>query len=73
MKNLILLLQNIGFSQYEARAYLALLQQSSVTGYELAKNSGIPASKIYQILNRLIERELILVIDSEPKKCNCRR
>jgi len=68
MKNMISLLQSIGFSQYEAKAYLALLQQSNVTGYELAKNSGIPASKVYQIINRLIERELILVIDSEPKK-----
>jgi sugar-specific transcriptional regulator TrmB len=68
MKNIVSLLQSIGFSQYEAQAYLALLQHSNVTGYELAKNSGIPASKIYQILTKLIDRELVLVIDSEPKK-----
>jgi sugar-specific transcriptional regulator TrmB len=68
MKNIISLLQTLGFSQYESQAYLALLQQSNVSGYELAKNSGIPASKIYQILNRLVDRELVLVIDSEPKK-----
>lgn len=68
MKNIISLLQTLGFTQYESQAYLALLQQSNVTGYELAKNSGIPPSKIYQILNKLIDREMVLVIDSEPKK-----
>lgn len=68
MKNIISLLQNIGFTQYESRAYLALLQHSNVSGYELAKNSGIPASKIYHILTKLVDRELVLVIDSEPRK-----
>ncbi len=68
MKKIISLLQNIGFTQYESQAYLALVQQSNVTGYELAKNSGIPASKIYQILNKLIDKDVILPIDSEPKK-----
>ena len=61
-------LQNLGFSQYEAKVYLALLQQPAVTGYELAKNSGVPASKIYGTLNKLIAREVVQAIDSEPKK-----
>lgn len=30
-------LQTLGFSQYEAKVYLALLMQPGVTGYELAK------------------------------------
>ena len=68
MKKLISLMQSIGFTQYESQAYLALLKQSNVTGYELAKQSGIPASKIYPILNRLIDKEFIQVIDTEPKK-----
>jgi sugar-specific transcriptional regulator TrmB len=61
-------MQNIGFTQYESQVYLALLQQSNISGYELAKISGVPASKIYQILNKLTDKEMILAIDSEPKK-----
>lgn len=68
MQKIISLMQSIGFTQYESQVYLALLKQSNVTGYELAKLSGVPASKIYPILNRLIDREVIQAIDIEPKK-----
>ncbi len=68
MRQIIERMQALGFSQYEAKVYLALLQQPNVTGYELAKNSGVPASKIYAILNKLISREVVQAIDSEPKK-----
>ncbi len=68
MRQIIERMQNLGFSQYEAKVYLALLQQPNVTGYELAKNSGVPASKIYAILNKLIAREVVQAIDSDPKK-----
>ena len=61
-------LQTLGFSQYEAKVYLALLMQPDVTGYELAKHSGVPASKIYGTLNKLIAREMVQAIDSDPKK-----
>jgi len=68
MKKLIDQLQNLNFTQYESRAYLSLLEQGNITGYELAKNSGIPASKIYAVLNKLMEKEVILALDSEPVK-----
>ena len=66
MKNILIQLQHLNFSQYESRAYLALLKQSKVTGYELAKNSGIPDSKIYAVLSKLLEKNVILALDSEP-------
>ncbi|MEJ2053205.1 MAG: helix-turn-helix domain-containing protein [Calditrichaceae bacterium] len=68
MQKIISLMQSIGFSQYESRVYIALLKNANVTGYELAKLSGVPASKIYPILNRLIDKEIIQVIDTDPKK-----
>ena len=68
MKNLISQLQILNFTQYESRAYLSLLEQGNITGYELAKNSGIPASKIYAVLNKLMEKEVIIAVDSEPVK-----
>jgi sugar-specific transcriptional regulator TrmB len=66
MKSILQHLQTLNFTQYESMAYLALLQQGQVTGYELAKNSGIPASKIYAVLNKLLEKEVVLALDSDP-------
>lgn len=47
------LLQELGFTELEARAYQALIQHNPVTGYELAKVSGIPRPNIYPILQKL--------------------
>jgi predicted transcriptional regulator len=48
-------LQALGFGDYEARAYVSLLQSGPVTGYQLAKASGIPRPNIYPVLDRLEE------------------
>src|SRR5436853_3685729 len=57
------LLQQLGFSEYEARAYLALLQRNPVNGYELAKTSGLPRANIYAVLQKLEERGAIVRLD----------
>jgi sugar-specific transcriptional regulator TrmB len=49
----VTLLQELGFTELEARAYQALLQHNPVTGYELAKVSNIPRPNIYPVLQKL--------------------
>jgi HTH-type transcriptional regulator, sugar sensing transcriptional regulator len=61
-------LGTLGFSGYEARAYVALLKNHPATGYELAKHSGIPPSKIYPILKKLKDRSMILPTSEKPVK-----
>jgi len=46
----------IGFSEYEAKAYIALLRKNPVTGYELSKLSGVPRSMIYEVVGKLTAR-----------------
>ncbi|MCC6170285.1 MAG: TrmB family transcriptional regulator [Caldilineaceae bacterium] len=53
-------LQELGFTEYEARAYHALLQYNPVSGYELAKVSGIPRANIYVVLQKLEERGAVI-------------
>jgi DNA-binding MarR family transcriptional regulator len=57
------LLQQLGFSEYEARAYLALLQRNPLNGYELAKLSGLPRANIYTVLQKLEERGAVVRLD----------
>jgi len=49
-------LVRIGFSEHEARAYIALLRENPVTGYQIAKLSGVPRSMIYKALRKLVAR-----------------
>jgi len=49
-------LMKIGFSEYEAKAYMALLRESPITGYQLSKISGVPRSMIYEVLGKLTVR-----------------
>jgi predicted transcriptional regulator len=64
VENAIEGLQELGFSQYEAQAFVSLLQRSPVTGYELAKVSGIPRANIYNVLRKLEERGAVVRMDS---------
>jgi len=59
-EKIIKLLQEIGFSEYEARAYLTLLQRHPQNGYELAKNSGLPRANVYAVLQKLEERGAVV-------------
>jgi sugar-specific transcriptional regulator TrmB len=56
-------LREIGLGDYEARLYLALVQRHPATGYELARASGVPSSKVYEVLARLQDKDLVFVAE----------
>ncbi len=58
-------LVKIGFSEYEAKAYVALLRKSPVTGYELSKLSGVPRSMIYEVVGKLAARGAAMTLYKE--------
>jgi DNA-binding MarR family transcriptional regulator len=64
MTDVTTLLQQLGFSEYEARAYRALLQRNPLNGYELAKVSGLPRANIYAVLQKLEERGAVVRLDT---------
>jgi len=50
-------LMALGMSSYEAKAYLALVTAGEqLSGYEVAKRSGVPRSTVYETLGKLIAR-----------------
>lgn len=61
-------LRKLGFGEYEARAYTQLLKENPVTAYELAKASGIPSSKIYEVLGKLTGRGVAMAWEDEGKQ-----
>ncbi len=58
--DLINKLVGAGFTEYEAKAYLALLHDYPATGYQISKKSGVPRSMVYEALGRLHIRGAVL-------------
>ncbi len=56
-------LREIGLGDYEAKLYLALVKRHPASGYELARSSGVPSSKVYEVLGRLQEKDLVFPTD----------
>jgi HTH-type transcriptional regulator, sugar sensing transcriptional regulator len=66
--NIISELISLGFSEYEAKAYIALLGSSlPMTSYEMAKEAGIPTSKVYEVARKLQEKEVIIPLEEGGK------
>jgi len=61
-------LQAMGFSTNESRAYVALVQGSPATGYELAQRTRIPRSAIYGVLRRLQDEGLAVQTSEKPAR-----
>jgi Cd2+/Zn2+-exporting ATPase len=58
--DLVKQLTAIGFTEYESKVYLSLLEQNPATGYSISKHAGVPRSMVYEALGRLRARGAVL-------------
>lgn len=68
MDNQLILIEEmkqLGLNQYEAKAYLKLLEKWPVNGYTLSKNSGVPRSRVYEVLDGLTKKQLVFEKSTE--------
>ena len=61
-------LENIGLTSYEIRSYTTLLKEREINASEISEKSGVPYSKIYEVLGTLEEKGWIGSDDSRPTK-----
>jgi HTH-type transcriptional regulator, sugar sensing transcriptional regulator len=61
-------MENLGLTSYEIRVYLSLLDAGSMTAADISKRSGVPYSKIYEVLNSLEEKGWLESDSSRPQK-----
>jgi len=57
-----------GFSDYQARAYLAMLHQDMLTAAEISNTSGLPQGKIYSVIKSLEEQGFCTVFPGSVKR-----
>lgn len=65
---LITALAALGFSGYEARAYVGLLQGYGQTAYGVSKITGVPQPKIYEALRKLVSRGAAALVATDPQQ-----
>ena len=63
--DLLAKLAELGFTEYEAKVYLALLDDYPASGYQISKTAGVPRSMVYEALGRLKLRGAVLETPDE--------
>lgn len=63
--DLLAKLTELGFTEYEAKVYLALLDDYPASGYQISKTAGVPRSMVYEALGRLKLRGAVLETPDE--------
>jgi sugar-specific transcriptional regulator TrmB len=66
--NLIDALMKTGLTRHESELYVALCREGEVTGYELAKSTGIPRANVYQALSALADKGGARIIEGNPQR-----
>lgn len=61
-------MQEMGFTAYEAKAYVTLLQHNPATGYEISAKSEVPRSAIYDVLKRLEAVGIVNAVHAKPRR-----
>jgi HTH-type transcriptional regulator, sugar sensing transcriptional regulator len=57
-----------GLSEYEAKSYITLVLEGPVEARKLSTVSGVPRTKVYGTLKKLVERGLVVEMPLEPRK-----
>ncbi|MEA2061598.1 MAG: helix-turn-helix domain-containing protein [Thermodesulfobacteriota bacterium] len=55
-------LQNLGFTQYEASCYMALIRDHPVNGSQVSKNSKVARSRVYDVLKGLVAKGYVVEV-----------
>jgi sugar-specific transcriptional regulator TrmB len=61
-------LMKLGLSQYEASVYIGLVRGGEMTGYAVAKATGVPHAKVYENLTRLVECGSVVRMGNDPAR-----
>ncbi|MDD3398867.1 MAG: helix-turn-helix domain-containing protein [Candidatus Methanomethylophilaceae archaeon] len=61
-------LNNLGLSDYEAQAYIALISLDDGTADQIAKASSVPRTSMYKVMNSLEGKDLVVSHPGKPRR-----
>jgi len=60
-------LKDLGFTEYESKVYVSLINEHPLSAYNVSKNSGVPHSRVYDITRRLIKKGYVTSKGTNPE------
>ena len=60
--------RHLGLSEYEARVYVSLVTEGASEARKLSIRCGVPRTKVYATLKKLMERGLVFELPVDPRK-----
>lgn len=67
MNEILSLLEKLNFSKAEAAVYVDLLKNSSLNGYQIAKNLNMSRSSVYSALDNLYQKGIVFLLPGDSK------
>jgi len=61
-------LKKLGFTEYETKIYIKLLELGPSKATEITKISGVPKNKVYELLDKLSREGIVELVPTIPKK-----
>ncbi|MEM4256884.1 MAG: helix-turn-helix domain-containing protein [Candidatus Diapherotrites archaeon] len=61
-------LEKLGLTEYEAKTLNALFSLKEAEAPEISRNAQVPKTRVYDVLDRLTQKKLIIEIHGRPKK-----
>ncbi|MCK5321725.1 MAG: TrmB family transcriptional regulator [Candidatus Aenigmarchaeota archaeon] len=65
-------LKSLGFTAYESRVYVSLVRNGICSAPEISKDSEVPKSKIYTVIEGLLNKRMIEEFPGSPRKFKAR-
>lgn len=62
------LAEHAGLTEYEARVYISLIEKGTSRARKVSMICGVPRTKVYGTLKKLIERGLVIEVPGEPRR-----
>jgi len=62
------LCEYLGLSEYEAKIYVSLVEAGQAKARTLSVMSGVPRTKVYSVLKKLIDLGFVIEIPGEPRR-----
>lgn len=69
--NLVNVLGQLGLTEYEAKILATLFELRETEAPEISRNAQVPKTRVYDVLDRLTKRGLLIEIFGRPKKYRC--